>query len=95
MPITLERYRAARERLIQGRATHLHQLGDKLREARVRPIVAALQQGLEQTAGYARQVGADEAYLVLFERRQGIDWDARIWLRAQTHAGREIGVWGA
>ena len=32
---TLERYRAARERLIQGRDTHLHQLGDKLREARV------------------------------------------------------------
>ena len=56
---------------------------------------AALQQGLEQTADYARQVGADEAHLVLFERRPGIGWDERIWQRAQAHGGREIGVWGA
>ena len=258
VPITLERYRAARERLIQGRATHLHQLGDKLREARVWPVMAALlageevearyplddleyledlglvrlrpqleianriyrevipreltaarqasiahqqawyltperhldmpkllaafqqffrehseawedgfsyreagpqllmqaflqrivngggrisreyglgrkrtdlflewpldeaqgyhgpvqrvvielklvrkapetalQQGLAQTADYARQVGADEAHLVLFERRPGIAWDERIWQRVQTHDGWEIGVWGA
>jgi hypothetical protein len=56
---------------------------------------AALQQGLEQTADYARQVGADEAHLVLFERRPGIGWDERIWQRAQAQGGREIGVWGA
>ena len=56
---------------------------------------AALQQGLEQTADYARQVGADEAHLVLFERRPGIAWDERIWQRVQAHGGREIGVWGA
>jgi hypothetical protein len=45
VPITLERYKAARERLIQSRATHLDQLADKLREPRVRGIVAALLQG--------------------------------------------------
>ncbi len=41
-PITLERYRAAREQLIQSRATHLDQLADKLKEPRVHGIVAAL-----------------------------------------------------
>lgn len=43
--ITLERYRAARERLIYSRATHLDQLTDKLREPRVRAIIAALLSG--------------------------------------------------
>ncbi|MDP2751755.1 MAG: AAA-like domain-containing protein [Rhodocyclaceae bacterium] len=44
-PITLERYKAARERLIQSRATHLDQLTDKLREERVRRVVSALLNG--------------------------------------------------
>ncbi len=56
---------------------------------------ATLQQGLEQTADYAAQVGAGEAYLVLFDRRPGVGWDERIWQRAAAQAGREIGVWGA
>jgi hypothetical protein len=56
---------------------------------------ATLQQGLEQTADYAAQVGADEAHLVLFDRRPGVGWDERIWQRAAAQDGREIGVWGA
>lgn len=44
-PITIERYQAARERLIQSRETHLDQLVDKLREPRVHAIVAALLSG--------------------------------------------------
>jgi hypothetical protein len=36
-------------------------------------------QGLVQTAAYARQVGADKAHLVLFDRRAEVPWDARIW----------------
>ncbi|TAN46985.1 MAG: AAA family ATPase [Methylococcaceae bacterium] len=43
--ISLERYCAARERLIQSRATHLDQLTDKLREARVRRVMAPLLAG--------------------------------------------------
>lgn len=41
-PITLERYLAARERLIQSRATHLDQLTDKLREARMHGVIAPM-----------------------------------------------------
>jgi len=47
VPITLERYKAARERLIQSRATHLDQLIDKLREERVRNVIAPLLAGDE------------------------------------------------
>jgi hypothetical protein len=45
--ITLADYQAARERLIQSRATHLDQLADKLREPRVNQVVAALLGGEE------------------------------------------------
>ena len=56
---------------------------------------ATLQQGLEQTADYAAQVGAQEAHLVLFDRRPGVGWDERIWQRTAVQGGWEIGVWGA
>ncbi|MEA3545903.1 MAG: AAA-like domain-containing protein, partial [Thermodesulfobacteriota bacterium] len=42
VPITLEHYYAARERLICSRATHLDQLTDKLREERVHRVISAL-----------------------------------------------------
>jgi len=45
VPITLERYKAARERLIQSRATHLDQLTDKLSEERVKSVILALLAG--------------------------------------------------
>ena len=45
VPLTLERYKAARERLIQGRATHLDQLADKLREERVRSVISPIFSG--------------------------------------------------
>ena len=48
---------------------------------------AAERQGLAQTAGYARQVGADEAHLVLFDRRPEVPWDARIWQREALEEG--------
>lgn len=50
-PITLERYQAARERLIRSRQTHLDQLTDKLREPRVNQIVAAILAGESTLAG--------------------------------------------
>jgi hypothetical protein len=40
-------------------------------------------------------VGADEAHLVLFDRRPGVGWGERIWQRTAVQDGWEIGVWGA
>lgn len=55
---------------------------------------ATLAKGLEQTAAYADRNGADEAYLILFDRRPKRSWDKRVWHRTEMHAGRQIGVWG-
>ena len=51
VPITQERYEAARERLIRSRQTHLDQLADKLREPRVNQVIAAILAGSETLDG--------------------------------------------
>jgi len=56
---------------------------------------AVLAVGLEQTADYTRQVGADEAHLIIFNRNPGTAWDEKIWQRQEQFAGLPIGVWGA
>ncbi|TSE31883.1 hypothetical protein Ttaiw_01300 [Tepidimonas taiwanensis] len=65
---------------------------------------ALIAEGLTQTADYADKAGADEAHLVIFDRRPGIAWEDKIWQRSETvsrtpdggsDAGaRTIGVWG-
>jgi hypothetical protein len=50
-PLTLERYRTARDRLIYSRATHLHQLTDKLREPRVHAVISKLLTGSTEAVG--------------------------------------------
>jgi len=56
---------------------------------------ALLAEGLRQTVDYARQCGADEAHLIVFDRRPDVPWDERIWQRPATEQGRTLGVWGA
>ena len=51
--------------------------------------------GLEQTADYARRVGADEAHLMIFDRGPGRAWDDKIWVRGETFDGLPVTVWGA
>jgi hypothetical protein len=54
-----------------------------------------LKDGLPQTVDYARQCGADEAHLIVFDRRPDSPWDERIWQREMTEQGQTLGVWGA
>ena len=56
---------------------------------------AVLADGLPQTVDYARQCGADEAHLIVFDRRPEVPWDERIWQRPATEQGWTLGVWGA
>jgi hypothetical protein len=44
-----------------------------------RSFDAVLQEGLVQTRDYAKQVGADEAHLIIFDRHPETAWDAKIW----------------
>ena len=58
-------------------------------------LEAVLADGLPQTVDYARQCGADEAHLIVFDRRPDSPWDERIWQREATEQGWALGVWGA
>lgn len=51
--------------------------------------------GIHQTAGYARQVGASEAYLVIFNRNPDVSWNDKIWHRTEGVDDMSIVVWGA
>lgn len=53
-----------------------------------------ISKGLQQTAGYADQCAADEAHLLIFNRRKNILWDDKIWQREETYQQRKVGVWG-
>ena len=77
--ITLTDYLQGREQLIISRATHLDQLGDKLREPRVHGVISALLAGEESVL----QVPEDDlqyvADLGLIERKPGIRISNRIY----------------
>jgi hypothetical protein len=55
---------------------------------------SVLQKGLEQTAQYADRCNADEAHLILFDRRPKRTWRNKIYRREETWQDRPITVWG-
>ncbi|WP_221933878.1 hypothetical protein, partial [Tepidimonas alkaliphilus] len=57
-------------------------------------LEATIEEGLTQTAAYAEQCGAQEAHLIVFDRRPGRSWEEKIFHRTETIGGRAIGVWG-
>ena len=50
--------------------------------------------GLEQTARYADQCGADTAHLLIFNRDPCVAWDDKIYQEKHSSGSREISVWG-
>jgi hypothetical protein len=64
----------------------------KIQRGSLQPL---LQTGLEQTVDYAKRCGADEAHLLIFDRRPDIAWEEKIWQREESHAGMTVSVWGA
>jgi hypothetical protein len=65
----------------------------ELKLARAAPDKVAAE-GLAQTAAYADQCNADEAHLLVFDRRPRRRWSERIYRRARKHQGRAITLWG-
>ena len=61
---------------------------------RYHSLEQTLAAGLEQTWRYADAMGAEEAHLVIFDRRSTIPWEEKIWQRSEQHAGMAITVWG-
>ena len=56
---------------------------------------AVLKDALPQTADYADRCGADEAHIVVFDRRPDVSWEERIWQREATQGKWTITLWGA
>ena len=51
--------------------------------------------GMVQVADYARRIGTEEAYLVIFDRDPDADWDAKIWEKRGFWEGDlSVGIWG-
>ncbi len=61
---------------------------------RYRSLEATLADGLPQTADYATRCGADEAHLLIFDRRTHISWEDKIWCDTADQNNRTITVWG-
>ena len=66
-------------------------IGLKIRYHSLEQTLAA---GLEQTWRYADATGAEEAHLVIFDRRPKVAWSKKIWQRSEQYAGMAISVWG-
>ena len=58
-------------------------------------LETVLEQALEQTAGYAHHVGADEAHLIVFDCDADRTWDEKIWRRDEKAGELNITVWGS
>ena len=64
----------------------------KIQRGSLEPL---LQTGLAQTVEYAKRCGADEAHLLIFDRRPETPWEQRVWQREESHDGMTVRVWGA
>jgi type II secretory pathway predicted ATPase ExeA len=53
-----------------------------------------INKGLEQTAGYADNVDATQAHLVIFNRAENTLWDDKIWHKQADYQSRKIDIWG-
>ena len=51
-------------------------------------------EGLEQTWNYLNRCGADEAHLIIFDRRPQRSWSEKIFRRQEVCRGVPITVWG-
>ncbi|MCX7999225.1 MAG: ATP-binding protein, partial [Leptospiraceae bacterium] len=54
----------------------------------------ALEEGLEQVLEYKDKCGAEEAHLILFDKREGRTWEEKIFYFEREHKGKQIHVWG-
>ena len=57
-------------------------------------VETLIKNSLEQVVDYQQQVGAEEAHLVIFNRKKGVSWKKKIWQKNATHQGQTIAVWG-
>lgn len=55
---------------------------------------ATITKGLDQVTRYADQCGAEEVYLLIFDRKRGKSWEEKIFTDMIEHEGRQVTVFG-
>ena len=53
-----------------------------------------IKQGVEQTADYMDKIGIVDGHLVIFDRREDVNWDKKIFREEREHEGKKITIWG-
>jgi hypothetical protein len=51
-------------------------------------------EGLEQTREYMDRCGSQEGHMIVFDRREDISWEEKIFVREEEYQGQRIIVWG-
>ena len=105
--ITADDVLDAKERLILARVTRLDALADKLREERVRRVVAPMltgaadrgsyadrDEGVEQTLGYMDRRGAEAGHLIVFDPAPDRTWEDKLFHHPPAPGGAPVTVWG-
>jgi len=57
-------------------------------------LTATIKEGLMQTADYMDRVGAEEGYLIVFDRTPEVSWEEKVLVRQEQYGEHRIGVWG-
>jgi hypothetical protein len=78
----------------QGMHGPLQRVVIELKLKRKDALETVIAKGLEQTADYARRVGALDAHLIVFDRDPDKAWDEKIWRRGECYDGLPVVVWG-
>ncbi|MDR1924133.1 MAG: hypothetical protein LBQ66_07140 [Planctomycetaceae bacterium] len=63
-------------------------------ELKIRHNKNAYQKGLEQTAGYMESLGCQNGWLVVFDRRQNISWETKLFVRNESFDNKTITIIG-
>jgi hypothetical protein len=53
-----------------------------------------MEEGLRQTRAYMDRCGAEEGHLIVFDRREEVPWEEKLFVRNESYQGRGITVWG-
>ncbi|VFN04517.1 MAG: AAA ATPase domain-containing protein, partial [Candidatus Kentron sp. G] len=57
-------------------------------------LEATIEDGLAQTTDYRDRAGAEEGYLVIFDRAPNKLWEEKCFVRQEQYGEHRIGVWG-
>jgi hypothetical protein len=79
---------------VSGRSEQRFVLELKTIREKTRDPGRVLSEGLEQTARYAGQSGAEEAHLIICDERPGKSREEKVYDRTELCGNREIHVWG-